>query len=495
MSRGAVFLGGCALVACSSSSSNTPPKEPPCKETPGAFAPLSTRCGQLVDAQGRVVILRGINARVAGVFDADLGPGKRPRLHAPDVPPSDFARMRRIGFSVLRLPVHWSAIEPEDHDPPQYDESYLARVDATIAAAHDAHVRVLIDFHQDDYSKFLGQDGAPLWAIVPPPTSVTDGPVDNGALLLTAPVQNAYTAFFSMTSADGPRLRARFAQAVAVVAKRHVADDAVIGIDLYNEPLATYEQLKAFYEQVGAAIRAVDPARLVFVEPIATRNLFDRADLAPGPLALGGVVYAPHVYTHVFTQGDDSAWRSSFTIEDLRPSNESAREEADSWRAPLFVGELGWGPGDKRFADYVGWQLDLQDQYMASSTFWLWKEQDEGSGGGGWGLFDRDPTTGAWTERASTRRVFARVVPEAIGGWPESWSWSSSARRFMLTLIGDPAVTAPTLLHLPTPEDAPGVFHFTCDGAAVSVAPDADGVVSIACGGRGEHVIVAEVAS
>lgn len=491
-----VVFASSVLVGCSSSSSTPQTMTSPCKETAGAFSPLSTRCGQLVDAQGRVVILRGVNARVAGAFDADLGAGKKPRFTLPTMTSEELARMRRIGFSVLRLPIQWSGVEPEDHDPPRYVESYLASIDALIAMAKAAHVAVLLDFHQDAYSKYVGQDGAPLWAIQPPPTELApEGFVSPGDWIFKPEVQNAFTTFFAHGDAKGAALRARFAKAMGAVLARHVGDDAIVGIDLYNEPLGSDENLRAFVEEVGAAVRVVDPHRLLFFESPATRNEFDHASLATAPLTLDGVVYAPHVYTHVFTQGDDSKWRASFTLDDLLPSNQSARDEADSWHAPLFIGEFGWGPGDERFADYVGWQLDLQDRFMASSTFWVWKEQDEGSGGGGWGLFDRDPASGAWSERASARRVFARVVPEAIAGWPESWSWDASTRRFTLTFIGDPSVTAPTLLHLPLPDDVPGAFRVTCDGRAVNVAPNDDGVVSVTCAGSGEHVIVAEVAS
>jgi endoglycosylceramidase len=488
----AIFVAAGCAIACSSSSSTSSPPEPPCKETAGPFAPLSTRCRQLVDAQGRVVILRGVNVRAAGAFDADMGAGKKPRFTLPALDDADLARMRRIGFSVVRLPIQWSGVEPNDHDPPQYDDAYLASVDAVIARAAAAHLKILVDFHQDAYSKYIGQDGAPLWAIVPAPTELApDGFVSPGDWVLKPEDQNAFTTFFKDRGADGTKLRDRFGKAVAAVMARHVGDDSIVGVDVYNEPLASDDDLKSFAEQIGAAVRAVDPKRLVFFESPATRNEFDHASLASAPLSLDGVVYAPHVYTHVFITGDDSQWRATFTKEDLRPSNQSARDEADSWHAPLFVGEFGWGPTDARFADYIGWQLDLQDEYMASSTFWLWKEQDESSGGGGWGLFDRDPTTGSWTERAAARRVFARVVPEAIGGWPESWNWDATTRRFTLKLIGDDRVTAPTLLHLPTPEDVTGAFHFTCDNRSVDATPDADGVVAIACGGAGEHVIVA----
>ncbi|MEO7091901.1 MAG: cellulase family glycosylhydrolase, partial [Polyangiales bacterium] len=320
------------LVACSSNGetppSTTPVTTPPCKEAPGPFAPLSTRCGHFVDEQGRVVILRGVNARIAPVFDEDLGPGKVPLEALPTLAEGDFPRMRRLGFDVLRLPVHWSGIEPNDTEPPTYDAKYLDEVVKVVAAARAADLRVLLDLHQDAYSKYIGQDGAPLWAIVPAPEKILEGPLgDLGARTLSSQVQKAFGTFFSRTDPAGVKLRARFGLAVAALTRRFVGDRTVVGVELLNEPLGVNDDaLRTFDEEIGAAIRAVDPARLVFFEPPATRNLLDTSKLASAPLAMGGTVYAPHVYTHVFTPGDDK-WNDTFTIEDLRHSNESAREE------------------------------------------------------------------------------------------------------------------------------------------------------------------------
>ena len=478
--------------ACSSNGGDAttpPPKTPPCTEPAGPFSPLSTRCGHFVDPDGRVVIMRGVNARIAPVFDEDLGPGKVPLEALPKLAPDDFTRMRRLGFDVLRLPVHWSGIEPNDTTPPTYESKYLDAVATVVAAAKSADVRVLLDLHQDAYSKYIGQDGAPLWAIVPPPDTILEGPLtDLGARTLSPQVQKAFGTFFSRTDAAGQKLRARFGLAVSALVKRFVGESAVVGVELMNEPLgATDDALRAFDEEIGAAVRAADPARLVFFEPPATRNLLDTSARATSPLPMGGTVYAPHVYTHVFTPGDDK-WNDTFTIDDLRPSNASAREEADSWGAPLFVGEFGFGPGNPRFADYIGWQLQLQDETMASSTFWLWKEMSSGA----WGLFDYDAATDAWTERPAVRKVFARVAPRAIAGWPESWAWDAKSERFSLELIGDARVTAPTLLHLPLPEDALANYRVTCDGGEVTATLDVRGDLPVVCNGPGEHRIVVE---
>lgn len=149
------------------------------------------------------MIDRGINARVAGLFDVDLGPGKVPLMEVPTLPDEDLVRMRRIGFDLVRLPLNWSAIEPTDTDPPTYDAAYLDRVVAFVAAARRADVRVLLDFHQDAYSKYVGQDGAPLWAIQPPPDKLLEGPLtDLSARITSTQVQRAYVTFFDRGEPD-----------------------------------------------------------------------------------------------------------------------------------------------------------------------------------------------------------------------------------------------------------------------------------------------------
>lgn len=463
---------------------------PPCNEQAGDWWSLSTRCGHFVDREGRVVILRGVNARVRGLFDADLGEGRTPlMLPIPELPPEDLARMRKIGFDLLRLPINWSAIEPEDEDPPTYDGAYLDRIVALVAAAKAADVRVLLDFHQDAYSKWIGQDGAPLWAIVPPPEKILEGPLDDlSARILSPQVQRAYDTFFSREKTDGARLRARFAQMAAAVAAKVKGDETVIGIEAYNEPIATDDALRAFHEEVAAAIRAADPKRLFVFEPPAVRNFSDRALIPSSGLSIGGTVYAPHVYTKVFAQGCDDACRADFEIGDLRPSNESAREESEAWRAPLLIGEWGFFPTNPRFSDYVAAQLDLQDAYQASSALWVWKENSEGS----WGFFDHDAAADRWTERPAVRKAFARVMPRAIAGWPRRFWWDGKARRFVLEYAGDAAVTAPTVVHVPLAEDSAASWRVTCDGRELDAKPDDRGDLSIACSGAGDHRVVVE---
>ncbi|MGB4442091.1 MAG: cellulase family glycosylhydrolase [Coriobacteriia bacterium] len=74
-----------------------------------------------------------------------------------------FGRLERWGFTFLRLLTTWEAIEHAG--PGQYDEAYLTyfRTIVEKAAAHG--ISVLIDPHQDVWSRFTGGDGAPGWTL------------------------------------------------------------------------------------------------------------------------------------------------------------------------------------------------------------------------------------------------------------------------------------------------------------------------------------------
>jgi hypothetical protein len=175
------------------------------------------------------------------------------------------------------------------------------------------------------------------------------------------------------------------------------------------------------------------------------------------------------------------------TREALRPSFVNAVNEAHSWGTPMLVTEWGYGPTGIRAADYFAYEEDLQDEFGVSAIFWVWKERSQG----GWGLFDYNATTDTWTERAAMRAQLARVMPEAIAGWPHSFQYDRSTLRFELRYAGDPSVTAPTRVYVPAPEDFAPAFDVSCDGAMVNVTRDAaSGVIEVPCNGAGEHVVV-----
>ncbi|MDB4992733.1 MAG: Endoglycoceramidase [Myxococcaceae bacterium] len=441
-------------------------------------APLGVHCGALVDREGRTVLLHGMNARVAGVFDVTFDDGRAPLEPIPTFTTDDARRLRAIGFNALRLPINWSAIEPKDGG---FDDAYLDRVAAVVETCKSAGLFVLLDLHQDAWSKEIGEDGAPLWAITPAPTTLLGGPLDDlEARRLSKQVIAAFETFFG-DSPDGLRLRDRYAKMAAHVAMRFANDTAVVGLELFNEPIAVDATLPGVYAPMIAAVRAAAPAKLIFFEPSSTRNVLDKSPLGAGSLG-PGTVYAPHVYTLAFA-GDDTA-RNNVTKEGLRLSNVSAREEAESYEAPLVITEFGFDPRQPSFARYVRWQMELEDEMHASSFYWVWKEQSQG----GWGLYDYD-AAGVATERPAVVGALSRVRLEAAAGRIVSVAYDADAKRFEAHIAGEAGVTAPNVVSLgsATPSRA------TCDGRAVTLAPGPnDKTVQIACNGAGDHVLVLE---
>lgn len=117
--------------------------------------------GRIMDEFGRNLVFRGMNARVQGLFDGSAEWETAPAVYDE----SDAWTLANLGFNLLRLAINWSGLEPEEGN---FSETYLQLMDQVVSMSVAAGVYVLIDFHQDKYSKFIGEDGAPRWAIIPP---------------------------------------------------------------------------------------------------------------------------------------------------------------------------------------------------------------------------------------------------------------------------------------------------------------------------------------
>ena len=441
--------------------------------TPLQTRPLWSDGAHLRDAEGRVALLRGINARVEGVFDVTFDDGRTALEPIPALTSADCARMRELGLDLLRLPINWSGVEPTRGS---YDEAYLQRVDAAIECAGAAGILVLVDMHQDAYSKEIGEDGAPLWAIQPPPTELLQGPLtDLGERRVSPQVQAAFKTFFAPDDASG--LQAAFAAMFAHVAARYADHPAVLGFELYNEPDTGTIELDAFHLRVGEAVRAAAPHKLVLFEPPALRNFTDFIPKPAERFPIEGAVYAPHIYTFVFNL-DPTRFQQA-TADEYEPSVRAAREEATAWGTPLLIGEFGVGPDNAApNALWAQTQAQLHDRYFASNAFWVWKEQSQAS----WGLFDYDAATGAWTERPHVIAWVSRIHAARIAGTPRAVESSPAGDALRVEIEPGTGTAAPHLVYVP--ERFAATTRVTCDGAEVAGPREpATGLVEAACAG------------
>ncbi len=440
------------LAACSSSA---PPRA----------TPLASDGTHLRDELGRIALLRGVNARVNGVFDVTFSDGRTALEPIPDLTADDCARMRELGLDLLRLPINWSAIEPAQGS---FDDAYLARVDAAVQCAAGAGMYVLIDLHQDAYSKEIGEDGAPLWAIDPPPDMLLQGPLDDLSARRTSPqVTAAFDTFFTVGDPSG--LQAAFDDMLGHVAAQWAADPAVIGFELYNEPPVGEDLVDAFHRAAAARVHAVAPKKLVLFEPSAVRNLFDFVPKATAPFPTPNAVYAPHVYTFVFYS--DQTQLQNLTPDALEPSVDAARAEAEAWKTPLVITEYGIGPTAPNADLWMGTEAELHDRFLASDAFWLWKEESQGA----WGVYDHN-SDGTWTERPQVVAWLSRIHAARIAGDVIGNTYDHATGALHLEVRG---AAHPHEIYTPSP-----AFTAACNGTALaSMRDDATGIISVACDG------------
>ena len=357
--------------------------------------------GVFRDGSGRQLLFRGYNAKVKNVFDAEFDDGRAPNETFPDFDEASAAKFEELGFDVMRLPINWSAIEPK---PRKYSDAFFTKVDAVLDMATRHHFRVILDMHQDAYSKEIGEDGAPLWAIVPQPAQLLSGPSDDSRRTSPEVLEAGFDFFANANATDGRALQDAFITAVAMMAQRWSRNPAVLGFEAFNEPVVLHQdELDAFHGRFADALHVIDKDAPVLFEPVATRNQFDHALVPAAPFASTPGVYTVHIYTGIFSTVDyASDWNN------LRPSMTSAVAEAAAWGTPLFISEYGCDQTTALGPQWISHELDLQDEMLASSTAWAWEP-------GAWGIRDLDATN-AIVYKPQTIAVVSRPYPRAVAG-------------------------------------------------------------------------------
>jgi endoglycosylceramidase len=534
----------------------------------------------IADAAGRLVLLRGANA--AGLVDYWTGAPDNPPLFPVDpaayegtcptnstaieAPPlcevdatapalpadtsqDDLAQMRALGFDVVRLCLSWSLLEPQ---PGQYSRTYLDRIAQVVGWARQQGVRVLLDMHQDAWSRFVagaglaapplaasprGYDGAPRWA------TLTDG-IPSVALLgvreLDPAVQQAFTNFW--LNRDG--LQDHYIGAVAALAQRFRDDSDVLGYELINEPSPGFIPAGAFddgwlfpfYRRVIDAITGAhdgvvcprgttytaacgyadlgihDRRHLVVVEPMIVRDLVDASTEVPLPFtSYANVVLAPHVYTHALTVDRSlgfSAQDSPFPLS-YDQALQTADVEARAMHTALLVTEYGDNPPDDPVV--LAQQAAALERAQVGSTVWIWKENcNDVSPANSWGVYDgvssaacTSGTPQAVPQNGALRpgrvALLSRVWPRAVEGTLLAESYDPVAQSFTMSATssrhvrpGDAA--RETLVYIPAAVG--GVV--TADGASVldSVVLNADGSrVALVAPSGGAYTVAVAAAS
>jgi endoglycosylceramidase len=398
----------CALVVVAISSS-------------ASAGPLHAVDGRFVDDTGGTVILRGVD--VAG--DSKV-PSFRPAMD-----PAIFDPLPGWGLNAVRLLFTWEAYEPQ---PGQFDDSYLAYYQSAIEAAWARGLYVVVDFHQDGFSRHLAGgcgDGFPAWAI---PASVTQAAPDNGAgcadwstrVLSDPGVQAAWDAFYS----DAYGARTAYLAMIGRVAGALAGEPGVIGYDMVNEPAGDEPtQIAPLYTDAAAAIRAADPSAMLFVSPTTVTSSGEQTQL-PAP-SFTNFAYAPHFYdpSVVLLQ----RWTGA------QPDQPFAfmTGTAAAWHAPLFVGELGAPASTLDVGPYMDALYAHLDAALASSAQWVYTPDWTPAALDGWNAEDFSIVD----DRGALRANFVvRPAARRISGTPTSLEVTGD--ELVLAWDHDPAAGA-----------------------------------------------------
>lgn len=291
--------------------------------------------------------------------------------------------MAAAGFNTVRLAVSWENLEPAAPTGSgtsithRWNTAYVTALHSVVQAAARARLMVILDMHQSLVSPAFKKvvknghvtcegEGFPTWLF---PDAGSDPDVGRCHMLL-----DEKTAGVPETTI------AAMADAWSFLTRSFLGMDSVIGMDLFNEPdvpkscTAAGAKLTPDLDELGQAVRAVDPSRLLIFED--NSNYY-----SDGHTYLTRIPMSNSVYSFHFYPPDSKDYLGPLI------------QKAKTWNVPSFLGEFDAYDGARNVSPKSddGWQQktrSLMDVLKANAVSWaLWEYVGTDS------LVD--PTTGA----------------------------------------------------------------------------------------------------
>ncbi len=262
---------------------------------------FSTKGNQIVDQHGR-------NVRLACVGWNQVNPHILPEIQT--------RLMASHGFNCIRF--SWVNATMQEN---------LKQIDYIVAAAADAGLRLILDNHTNEpghgeRDMWGAQQRNGLWYDLGGGSDGTDGGGNRG------------------TVTD-----AKFVRDWEAVARHFAGNQTIIGYDLRNEPLdlpgmsvwggGSDRDIRSMYLRTGNAILAIDPDKLIIVEPPNG----DCRGVRNDPLTLnvpGKLVYSVHEYP-----GEISGQKVDSGPGLIKRMNAFWGWMVNENLAPVFIGEMG----------------------------------------------------------------------------------------------------------------------------------------------------------
>jgi endoglycosylceramidase len=451
--------------------------------------PLAHQGRWITDANGRVVVVHGINMvyKLPPYYPAAVGFGA-----------DDAAFLKQIGFNAVRVGVIWKALEPS---PGVFDNAYLSQIAATVQTLARQGIVSMLDFHQDQYNERFEGEGFPDWAVQDDGLPALPKAGFGQDYLLMPALNRAFDHFWQDSPGPGAvGLQDRFAAAWQRTAQSFKGNGSVLGYEILNEPwpgttwpscahpagCPTFDQgsLNPFYARVLAAIRAADPRTPVWYEPHVIFN--NGATSYAGPLGDPQAGFSFHDYC--LTEPQTASPAGCGAQDDLVFAN-AVSHVAGTGEAVM---ETEFGATDD--TAYLTDMVNRADRYMVPWVEWAYCgcSDPTTSGPGDKQAIVRDPSkppTGANLVEP-TLHALVEPYPQVVAGTPNSWHFDPQTRSLQLgystTRAGDQGrFQAGSLTEIATPALVYGNGHYAANvtGGAIVSTPGASTLEVASCPG------------
>lgn len=329
---------------------------------------IGTQGKHFVDDLGAKIIFRGYNIQTKA-------PPFQPITSSTDLDP-----LRDMGANLIRFNFVWEAAEPE---PGVYDQTYFDYYDRVVQWAWERGIYVLIDFHNNAYSRYAANgcgSGFPAWALSPDVTPVTPramGECKFSSAMMQAMLSKANGILWHDFMTDKYGTRARFFELTRVLAEKYAKHPAVIGFDL-NEPMAFKPGLKydsetanRFFNDWHRHIQGINPRYITFWGDSPFQFIFVNQPPHLDVPASGQVSFDAHFY-------EPGASGFGLPVFGTHGNVDAIARTRDQYNIPVLIGEFGANlkgattrGGNNRFFQYQMDRILHQfDQEMLSSARW-----------------------------------------------------------------------------------------------------------------------------
>ncbi|BFZ58747.1 hypothetical protein PYCC9005_005812 [Savitreella phatthalungensis] len=222
----------------------TEPQRPPPKPL-DRLPRIHVKGNIFVDDHDREITLRGVN--VSGACKLPISNPSSPdditfvgRPFTLDAAYAHWARLHDAGCRLVRLVVVWEAVEHEGRGV--YDRSFLSYLRSVVESAGNAGLLVVIDIHQDCWSRYSGGSGAPAWTFHQAGIDITR--LEDCGAALTNPAdlwptnyaKFAVNAMFTLFWTGEAGLMDAYLGMVGEVFGAVAGLENVVGFDAMNEP-------------------------------------------------------------------------------------------------------------------------------------------------------------------------------------------------------------------------------------------------------------------